>query len=35
LLNNQSRVLGWEHMVVLEPSDWLPFSNSGPDPFHP
>jgi hypothetical protein len=35
LLNKGSRSLGWDHMVVLEPSTWLPESDSGADILHP
>ncbi len=35
LLNKGSRALGWDHMVVVEPSTWLPQSDSGADILHP
>jgi hypothetical protein len=29
LLNNEARRVGWEHVVVLQPDDWLPASVGG------
>lgn len=35
ILDNEARRIGWEHMTIVAPSDWLPQSESGRDIYHP
>lgn len=35
VIQNEARRLGWEHVVVVAPSDWLPSSDNGRDIYHP
>jgi hypothetical protein len=34
-LNGLSRRMGWDHVVVVQPSDWLPASDIVSDPVNP
>jgi hypothetical protein len=35
VLDGERRRLGWEHMIVVQPSDWLPAKEIVSDPFMP
>ena len=35
VLESEARRLGWDHLTVVLPSDWLPASESGRDIYHP